>query len=188
MEDAPPNDVDRRLAQRLKGLRMERGWSLDALAERSGVSRATLSRFESGAVSPTAQALGRIGTAYGMAMSRLIALAEAAPDGVIARSAQVEWRDPESGFRRRAVSPPAGGLAGDVVEGVLPAGSEVAYPRPPRPGLEHHVALLSGDLEIVVEGRRFALSEGDAARFRLYGASRYRAPGPEPARYLIFTV
>eukprot|EP01035_Chromulina_nebulosa_P057820 gene57820-79224_t len=35
--------IDLQIAQRLKSLRGERGWSLDALAEQSGVSRATLS-------------------------------------------------------------------------------------------------------------------------------------------------
>ncbi|MBL8895276.1 MAG: helix-turn-helix domain-containing protein, partial [Rhizobiales bacterium] len=33
--------IDRLIAQRLKALRNERGWSLDELAKLSGVSRAT---------------------------------------------------------------------------------------------------------------------------------------------------
>jgi transcriptional regulator with XRE-family HTH domain len=41
-----PAATDRRLAERLRALRGERGWSLDELARRSGVSRATLSRLE----------------------------------------------------------------------------------------------------------------------------------------------
>ena len=49
-----------RLAQRLRELRHERGWSLDELAARSGVSRATLSRLENNEVSPTAAVLGRL--------------------------------------------------------------------------------------------------------------------------------
>lgn len=36
-------DVNERLARRLKSLREERGWSLDALATRSGVSRSNIS-------------------------------------------------------------------------------------------------------------------------------------------------
>ncbi|WP_157881469.1 helix-turn-helix domain-containing protein, partial [Streptomyces phaeochromogenes] len=38
--------VDARLGVRLAELRAERGWSLGELAERSGVSRSTLSRAE----------------------------------------------------------------------------------------------------------------------------------------------
>ena len=47
-------DLDRRIAQRLKALRLARGWSLDELAGMAGVSRATLSRLENAEVSPTA--------------------------------------------------------------------------------------------------------------------------------------
>ena len=45
-------DLDQRLAGRLKALRLARGWSLDELAGRAGVSRATLSRLENAEVSP----------------------------------------------------------------------------------------------------------------------------------------
>ena len=38
--------VERRIAEQLAALRAERGWSLDGLAERTGISRATLSRLE----------------------------------------------------------------------------------------------------------------------------------------------
>ena len=53
-------DLDLRIAGRLKALRAERGWSLDALARRSNVSRATLSRLENAEVSATANVLGRL--------------------------------------------------------------------------------------------------------------------------------
>src|SRR5437016_4492848 len=43
---AADHDIERRIAQRLARLRAEHGWSLDALAERTGISRATLSRLE----------------------------------------------------------------------------------------------------------------------------------------------
>ncbi len=57
--------IDRRIAQRLKTLRAERGWSLDELAGRSEISRATLSRLENAEVSPTASALGKLAAAVG---------------------------------------------------------------------------------------------------------------------------
>src|SRR5262245_13373605 len=48
------HDIERRIAHRLARLRAERGWSLEALAERTGISRATLSRVERSELSPTA--------------------------------------------------------------------------------------------------------------------------------------
>ena len=54
MRDATPPDLDQRLAQRLAQLRLGAGRSLDELAAQTGLSRATLSRFERGESSPSA--------------------------------------------------------------------------------------------------------------------------------------
>ncbi|TSD84991.1 helix-turn-helix transcriptional regulator, partial [Mycobacterium sp. KBS0706] len=85
--------VDARLAARLAALRAEQGWSLDALAERSGISRATLSRLERGETSPTASLLGRLCTAYGRTMSGLIAEVETDPPQLLRRAEQPGWTD-----------------------------------------------------------------------------------------------
>ncbi|MFT4088578.1 MAG: XRE family transcriptional regulator [Gordonia sp. (in: high G+C Gram-positive bacteria)] len=42
------DDLDRLVRQRIRGLRIARGWSLDSLAARCGVSPSTLSRIETG--------------------------------------------------------------------------------------------------------------------------------------------
>src|SRR5438132_14007409 len=94
-----------RLAQRLRELRLERDWSLDELAQRSGVSRATLSRLENNEVSPTAAVLGRLCPTYGLTMSRLLAQVEI-PIALVRPADQPVWTDPASGFRRHQVSPP----------------------------------------------------------------------------------
>src|SRR4029453_12673933 len=60
---------ERRTAARLARLRPERGWSLEALAERSGISRATLSRLERGELSPPASMLGRLCSTYGWTLA-----------------------------------------------------------------------------------------------------------------------
>lgn len=41
-----PEDVSRQLAERIKALRLGRNWKRATLAERSGVSEASLKRFE----------------------------------------------------------------------------------------------------------------------------------------------
>jgi transcriptional regulator with XRE-family HTH domain len=118
-------DVERRIAQRLARLRAERGWSLDALAERTGISRATLSRLERSELSPTAAMLGKLCTVYGWTLARFMAEAETRPPRLVPAAEQPEWKDPESGYRRRAVSPPAPGLRGELVEVHMPAGASV---------------------------------------------------------------
>src|SRR5215471_13195255 len=54
------NDLQLRLAGRLKLEREARHWSIGELAKRSGVSKAMISKMERGEVSPTAALLGRI--------------------------------------------------------------------------------------------------------------------------------
>ncbi|HEX2561792.1 helix-turn-helix domain-containing protein [Phenylobacterium sp.] len=180
--------VENRLAQRLAELRKQRGWSLDELARVSGVSRPTLSRLERGEVSPTAQVLVRLAAAFGITMSRLLAEVEGQGAALVRAAHQPVWTDPETGFRRRGVSPPAPGLAAEMIDGELPARAEIRYPASPRPGLEHHLYLLAGGLEMEVEGQVHRLAAGDALRWRLYGASRFLSLGPAPARYVLALV
>ncbi|WP_018699046.1 helix-turn-helix domain-containing protein [Amorphus coralli] len=189
MEDSLTKDAaDRRIAERLRALRAERGWSLDQLAHRTGVSRATLSRLENGEVSPTASVLGKLCAAHGLTLSRLMHLVEGDFESVVLREAQPVWVDPDTGFRRRSVSPPSQTLAGEVLEGKLPAAARLAYEAPPRPGLEHHLMLIEGTVTVTIEGRVHALRPGDCLRYQLYGPSLFETPADTGARYVLFMV
>lgn len=190
MEEAEITDasIDRRIAQRLKDLRLERGWSLDDLAGRSGVSRATLSRLENSAISPTTGMLSKLCAAYGLTMSRLMHMAEGDFAPLVRRAAQGLWADAQLSFKRRAVSPPARTLAGEVIEGEIGPGTRIVYDHVPKPGLEHHLLLLEGQLEITVGGQSYELKPGDCLRYQLFGPSAFATPKKTTARYLIFMV
>jgi transcriptional regulator with XRE-family HTH domain len=183
---APSQDAaDLRLAERLRELRRARRWSLDELSARCGISRATLSRIENGEVSPTASALGRLAGAHGSTVSRLLADIEGEAPALVARADQPEWVDPATGFRRRSVSPPSLDFDCEVLRCELPAGASIDYPLPPRLGLEHHLYLEEGALELTIEGKVHRLSAGDCLRYKLMGASRFRSVGRRPARYIL---
>jgi transcriptional regulator with XRE-family HTH domain len=179
---------DARLAGRLAELRLERGWSLEELAQHAGVSRSTLSRLERGEISPTAALLGRLCAAYGRTMSRLLAEVEPEPPQLLRAGRQAVWQDRETGFTRRSVSPPHPGLRGEVVEGVLRPGADIAYEAPPVAGLEHHLWVLDGGLELTVGGAGHVLRTGDCLRYRLWGFSRFFNPGPGSVRYVLAIV
>ncbi len=189
--DVPPatdQDIEHRIAQWLARLRAERGWSLDAVADRTGISRATLSRLERTELSPTAAMLGKLCTVYGWTLSRLMAEAETRPPNLVPAAEQAEWKDPESGYRRRMVSPPAPGLRGELVEVHMPAGASVSFDASPIAGLEHHLWMLEGALSLDVEGSLYQLRAGDCLRYVLAGPSRFQNTGKREARYVVAMV
>jgi transcriptional regulator with XRE-family HTH domain len=180
--------IESRIAQRLAQLRGERGWSLEAVAERTGISRATLSRLERAELSPTAAMLGKLCAAYGWTLSRLMTDAETRPPRVVRAAEQATWKDPESGYRRRIVSPPSPGLRGELVEVQMPAGASVAFDAAPVAGLEHHLWMLDGLLTLEVDGSVFHLRAGDCLRYVLSGSTRFHCTGKRDARYLVAIV
>lgn len=183
---ADTTSIDQLIAQRLKNLRTERGWSLDELARRSNVSRATLSRLENAEVSPTTNVLGKLCAVYGLTLSRLMHLVENDFVPLIRRDSQPVWLDQSIGFRRRSVSPPAQTLAAEVLECELEPGTHITYDQPARPGLEHHLVLIEGQLEITVDGQTYQLRPGDCLRYQLFGPSAFVTPEQCAARYLLF--
>jgi hypothetical protein len=72
-----------------------------------------------------------------------------------------------------------------MMHGTLPQGAVIAYDAPPVGGLEQHVWMLEGRLDLAVDGATHRLAAGDCLRFHLLGPTRFAAPGPGPARYII---
>jgi transcriptional regulator with XRE-family HTH domain len=177
--------LDREIARRLQDLRTRQGWTLETLAGRTGISRATLSRIERGELSPTATMLSTLCGQYGWTISRLMAEAENGPPALVCAAEQVIWKDPATGYVRRVLSPPNPHLKGELVEVTLPAGAVIEYATSPLPGLEHHLWMLSGALEIEIEGTSYRLTKGDCLRYALTGASRFVCRGNRPAHYVI---
>jgi quercetin dioxygenase-like cupin family protein len=102
------------------------------------------------------------------------------------RADQPVWTDPETGFRRRSVSPPAQALAGEVLECELQPNTRIGYDVPPRPGLEHYLHLVDGRLQITVDGHSHRLKAGDCLRYQLFGASAFATGSDAGARYFLF--
>jgi transcriptional regulator with XRE-family HTH domain len=177
-----------KLAERLKQLRQDQGWSLSQLAEQSGVSTATLSRLENAEVSPTTEVLGKLCSAYALTLTRLLSMVEEGYVPLIHRQDQSEWVDQKSGFTRRSISPPAQQLSAEVLECELKTNSCLTYNQPSVPGLEHHLFLLEGQLEMTIEGRKHVLNAGDCLRYQLFGASEFRTPKDSAAKYILVLI
>jgi transcriptional regulator with XRE-family HTH domain len=182
--DHASDTIDRDIGARLKALRAAGGLTLEDLADRSGVSRAMLSRIERGESSPTAQLLNRVCSGLGVTLSSLFAAAEASAPPVSRHADQPVWQDPASGYVRRVVSPPGTGSPAEIVEVEFPPGAAVAF-ESQRLAASQYVWMLEGTMEIAVGGQTWRLDRGDCLHMRLDQPIGFRNPAEKPARYLV---
>ena len=68
-----------------------------------------IGKIERGEVQPTAALLARLSGALELTLSELIARAEGDERRLVRAADQRIWTDPETGYRRRAISPPSRG-------------------------------------------------------------------------------
>jgi transcriptional regulator with XRE-family HTH domain len=184
-------DINDRIASRVRELRDAQGFSLDALAERSGVSRSTISLIERGQSSPTATVLDKLATALAVTLASLFedSAAPAAELSPMARAAtQPVWTDPTSGYVRRNLSPAARSPI-QLVEVNFPAGQQVAYDTSARDvEIYQQVWMIEGVMEMTVGEAHWRLETGDCLTMRLDCPIVFRNPTREPARYLVALV
>ncbi|MCY9783781.1 XRE family transcriptional regulator [Nocardiopsis sp. EMB25] len=172
------------LAETLRGLRTARGLTGAALAERAGVSRAMISRIEHGDVQPTAVLLGRLSAALGITLSELIARAEHEGRRLARAADQPVWTDPETGYRRRALSPRPGGVM-ELIEVELPPGARVAYPADAYALRHHQIWVIEGDLAFTEGSVEHRLGAGDCLELGAPVPCVYHNPAGTVCRYLV---
>ncbi|MFF5008898.1 DUF488 family protein [Streptomyces phaeochromogenes] len=94
---APSQDHARVLAQRVRALREDRGWTRERLAKEAGVAVGTLSRLESeGAIQPGFFTVGAVAEALAVSLDDLFRAAQAPPGTPGLWSAGYEGRDIDS--------------------------------------------------------------------------------------------
>ncbi len=177
------------LAQKLRRERTAKNWSIAELALASGVSKAMISKIERAETSPTAALLGRISGAFGISISNLLASAEAdrGNNRVIRNSDQEIWQDPETGYIRRALTPP--GAEPEMISIELPPEASITYPSSSYGFVKGHcVWVMSGRLEITEAGETTDLRKGDCYVFDLSQVCERTYTNPtqsQIARYIV---
>ena len=189
MRDETDSGLDQRIAARVRDLRASRGLTLEALAERSGVSRSMISLIERGESSPTAVLLERLATGLNVPLASLFDAPSASRDPVARRADQPRWRDPASGYVRRNVSPAGFPTPIQIVEVEFPRGARVAFDTGARDVRVHQqVWMLEGAIEVSVGDSRYALQKGDCLAFALDRPVTFHNPGSKAARYAVVIV
>ena len=171
------------IGPKLRELRLQRGLSLQQLAERSDVSAAAIHKIEKSGMVPTITTLLKLAGALNRSISYFVD-EETEQNGPAYLTTADERRivyTSHLGIDLAGISGPYGRffLAGALAT-VDPAASSGANPME-HPG-EELVFVLEGSMEFEVDGQEYRLAEGDSVHFRTDRPHRWKNPGKRPAR------
>jgi transcriptional regulator with XRE-family HTH domain len=167
---------------RLRELRLRRGWTLQELAARSGLSKPFLSRLESGGRQASIAAVLTLSRIFDVSLASLFESPLATEPCVIVRAADAVEKT-INGLKWVPLS-----NAGRFFN-LQPMRIRVS---PARRGQEHYhhdgeewIYVLSGKLILSLAGKTYALAAGDAAHFESRLPHRLIARGPQEAQVLV---
>jgi transcriptional regulator with XRE-family HTH domain len=175
------------VAQHVRALRLARGWSLDELSGRSGVSKGMVVQIEGARTNPSVGTLCRIADAFGVTVGRLL---EPGTDRTVrvtaADSAPMLWRGGYGGFGRLL-----GGLNDpDFVElwewRLQPRDRHESADH--APGTREVLHVLTGELTVTVDGSDHTVRAGETIDFVADKAHGYRNDGDAAVRLLMVVV
>ncbi|QSQ21067.1 helix-turn-helix transcriptional regulator [Pyxidicoccus parkwayensis] len=138
-----------RLGARIRELRQVQGMTLEALAERSGVSRAMISKVERGDNNPTLLVAVRLAAGLGVGLTDLLAKRRPHQPRVhLPPSAQPTFRDSQSGIVRQLLSPVFEAHGVEFIRLTLPAQTSTGELPAYRAGVGKSLAVEKGTLRI----------------------------------------
>jgi transcriptional regulator with XRE-family HTH domain len=178
--------VNELIGERVRQHRTARGWTLDELTDRSGVSRRMLISIEHGEGNPSIATLLRISDALGVGLPVLVDVERPRAVTVTAvGQAPMLWHGPRGGQALLV----AGTEPPDVVElwdWTLRPG-EAHRSEPHSAGTRELLLVLDGHVDLRVGDRTDRLETGDAAAFTGDVAHGYAAPADAatPARFAL---
>ena len=149
------------VARTVQALRAERGWSLDQLAARSGVSKGVLVALEQRRSNPNLATLARISDAFGVPVTRLV---EVGTEPVVQLTGgRILWNGAHGGTGTilAATDPP---WATELWRWELRPGESFGG-EAHTPGSREMAWVEQGTLTLTVAGERYRLTAGQCARF-----------------------
>jgi len=161
-----PEGIHRHLGGRVKQLRAERGWSLEALARASGVSRSMLSDIEREQANPTLAVTLRIARAFGLSLGELLESPGASAAITVIRAgdrAALYRSDPD--VQIRTLSPLHLEKDVELYEIRLQTGGALRS-APHYEGTREFLAVQKGQVRVESAGDTESLGAGDSATYR----------------------
>jgi transcriptional regulator with XRE-family HTH domain len=181
---AGANSISQAIGGRVRQGRGSRGWTLDQLAERSGVSRRMLVSIEQGSANPSIATLLRISDALGIGLPALVDMDRSTTLRVTrADTAPVLWRGKAGGqaVLVAGTDPPDVTELWDWTLGPGERHSSEAHTA----GTRELLLVLNGRLDLTVGQRAEVLATGDSASFAGDLPHEYGNTGPATARFAL---
>jgi XRE family transcriptional regulator, regulator of sulfur utilization len=172
------------IGRRVKALRRQRQLSLEALADRSGVSVSMLSTVERGQKVPSILVMSQIATALDTSIGRLVD-EEKKPRVIVMRAADRRVITDAAGMERRSLSPVLPGIEFELVRITLAPGVNAGTFPPHREGSREYLAVETGTLTLVLDGTEYKLSAGDSIYHEGDCEHGYRNDTDTPCTYYI---
>ncbi|HEX2052192.1 MAG TPA: cupin domain-containing protein [Actinomycetota bacterium] len=175
-------DVITAIGPKIRQLRKQKDLSLQQLAERSGVSAATIHKIERNGMVPTVTTLMKIAGALNRSVAYFVdEQEEAKPVVYTAASEKRAVFTSKQGLDLRGITGPYGlffmaGAIATVEPGAISGAKPMEHPG------EELVLVLSGSLVFEIEGEQYILEEGDALHFRTDRPHRWANPTDKRAQ------
>ena len=165
------------MGERLRSLRRERGTTLAALAQATGISVSTLSRLESGSRRPTLELLLPLAREHGVTLDELVDAPQTGDPRLHLRPVT------HHGMTMLPLTRRAGGI--QAYKLVLPG----RRPRQAEPTRQSHegyewVYVLDGRLRVLIGEHDLVMGPGEAAEFDTRSPHWFGAAGPDPVELL----
>jgi len=176
-------ELTRRVADNLRALRKQRDLSLDDLAARSGVSRATLSQVETSKTNPTIAILWKISAGLGVPFAALLGEERVERLRVLRRGDAQVLRSADGKLESRPLTPAGASPQVECYELRL-APRALSRSDAHAKGTSESLTVLTGTLRLHVGDQVAELAAGDSAYFEADVAHTYENPGRVEARYL----
>lgn len=172
------------LAGNLRRMRQDAKLTSDQLAALSGVSRAMISKIERGVSVPTATVLGKLAAALRVSLSQLLGSPHQRAPQLLKLGEQSVFRDPETGFERRSLSPVFEDGAVDLAFNVLPAKRSARFPAH-HAGMEEHLFVHEGTLTVILDETPFIVAAGDTLFYPSNCEHEFSNETDQPVSFLV---
>ncbi|MFG2409001.1 helix-turn-helix domain-containing protein [Streptomyces brevispora] len=175
-------DLDRltqSLARNLKRWRGERGFTLDALAARAGVSRGMIIQIEQARTNPSVGTTVKLADALGVSITTLLDHEQGSPVRLVPVGQTVRMWSTEAGsFTTLLVGAEARGPLELWSWRLMPGEGSASDPHPE--GTVELLHVTAGDLTLIVDGTPYTVPSGTSATFEAHHPHAYRNEGSEP--------